>query len=271
MRIGQAIKDARWGAEQQEFAPASEGLATMSRVLRLLLVGGLSTGCFAAPIIYDTTSTGNGGGTGSYVAVFGNGGNAQGTFGEFFVAPAGATTFNSISFNISVRPGTAPAGPQTVDAYLALWDSTVGGPVAGSPLASVTGLVIPGTSTTIYDHVTANFGSVAVSAGQLYVAYFTVLNASGRYPGTVRYAFEANYPAPDQYGGRFVFNNYSTLAELSDGSRWGDNLLGPLAFIAVFDGETGAPELQGGQATLPLTICCLALLAYRPRRARQTA
>ncbi|ODT74256.1 hypothetical protein ABS71_05855 [bacterium SCN 62-11] len=229
-----------------------------------MLFTSLSLGCHAAPIVYDNSSTGDGSGSVERIASFGNN-NSSATYGETFVAPVGATTFNSVSFDIRGFGGT---GPQTVDAYLALWDNTTNGAVAGSILASVTGLVIPGTSSTLYERVTADFGSIAVSAGQLYVVYYTTLTSSGSYPGSLRYAWDSNYTAGNQFGGHFVFSNSLSSSALSDGSGWdgGGAFNGPLAFVATFNATGAAPELNGAEATVPLTISCLALLAYRPRR-----
>lgn len=234
-------------------------------LLSLLFGVGMATLGHATPIVLDTSgSTGNSTGTGQPFGNFGTPDqNRLSTIGETFIAPVGAATFQSIAFDLRVV-GQTP-GPQLVDAYFLAWDNGLDRPT-GAVLGSVTGLVIPGLIPGAFERVTANFGSIAVTSGQMYVAYFTTLTSSGAYPGVLNYEFDANFQGPGQFGGEVVFNLNNSFANLTDGSNtWNGPFGGPLSFMATFETPV-VPELSTRGAAVPLCWVALALLATGRRR-----
>jgi outer membrane autotransporter protein len=151
-------------------------------------------------------------------------GDSTPTYGETITPNATQTVLTSFTFELSQTSGTAPQ----YQAYVFQFNPTtklITGP------ALFTSGVVTAPSGTPFTAVTANTGSLALSAGLQYVLFLSTTNPTGQAAASYKYGQLAS-ATNNAGGGLFVFNNTATFAGLST-VPW-TTQPNDLAFMATF-------------------------------------
>lgn len=138
--------------------------------------------------------------------IFTFGYGASQTYGQTFTVPAGQGSVTSFSFSTSSVPATT-----TFRGVLMRWDTATARAIG--PVLYQSGDVAT-TGATPQDVTFTIPGGAAVTPGQTYVIFGTVVNSAGSNGGAW-----ALTPADALPGGSFVFQNMSTQADWT-GSPW---------------------------------------------------
>jgi len=203
----------------------------MNRITLLAAVSALSLfGAAAQASTIDTTPFWDGA---SSISAFG--GNATGVYGETFVAPGGDLT----DYTFYVNTGA----PLDVVGQVYAWDGSLTG--GSSPQGAVGPALFTSAQFTIdagrgFQAVTVNTGSLALTAGQHYVALLADVNPNDF--GSASWGdILFSHPGVAGDGGFNFYNNDHTTGSINANAWDSFNDFGSLAWTANFTGG-GAPE-----------------------------
>lgn len=239
--------------------------------LSLLTLGTAVSSAIAGNITWDTTPEWNGT---DEMGLFGVPNTA--TYGQTFIAPAGAVALQDFTFLIRASANSHLIATPFVMQWSG--DLTGGTPTPGGAVGPTLhlGSTITLDPTPGFEEILVNVGSVPVTPGNAYVigmTFATPADFNGS-TGDSSWALLPNHTSSPHGGGGFVFfNNLSTTSSTDeiDPARlttepwesWFD--FGDLAFKATF--STGVPDAGSSLAFLGLGLFGLTYATRRTRRA----
>jgi len=182
------------------------------------------------------------------------------TYGQTFTATVTEAVLNSVLFEINNSSGVSIP----YHAYVYAWN---GSAITGSALFTSGALSVPAGSG--FQAVTVNTGSVSLTPGKEYVAFFSTTNDLGA--STARASWGGNLPDSTYAGGQFVYNNGTTFSQLSAGGRaWNEFSsfnFGDLAFTLTFESQAPSVPEPATMTSLATGVLTLAGYGWRKRRA----